>query len=204
MTSHSIDWKRRADAAFAPLRSIDRSWLPESLRQHPQLLEVAALCVTTRRLLYNCLPKASTSTAVDIVEPDWARGGHKKQQRIVIRLGALACATPLRRTIEQSELAMLYRVIDDETYRDAMTQAAVLIRNNIDNDYRQAMRSGEIAFFIVAMGISVLESVAPQDAPFIHRNIRWQFARKAWAMRRADLICDRDCVIEILDQGGDV
>lgn len=204
MNSDSLRWKHRAAAAFAPLRSIDRSWLPESLRQHTKLLNVAMLGATTRRLLYSYLPTTSPDDVGAITVPDWAQGGYEQQQRTVTRLGAFACAPSLRRTIEQTQRDVLRRVVDDETYRDIVTQTVALVATDLTDAYDEAMNLGDADCFIAAMGISVLEQYAPQDAAFIRHRIRFQFSRKVWAMRRADLDCDRDRVAEILNQDGNV
>ncbi|MGI9232107.1 MAG: hypothetical protein ACR2RD_00615 [Woeseiaceae bacterium] len=204
MTGQSIDWKRHADAVFAPLRSIDRSWLPASLQRHTRLLDTAMRSPTTRRFLYRYLPAADALAVNDIAEPGWAMGGYKHRQQLVIRLGAFACAIPLRHTIDLSERAQLRHVLDDEIYQQVVKQGGTLVRSDISEAYRQAMASGDIAFLIAAMGISVLEHVAPQDRLFIQHHIRSQFARKVWAMRRKDLECDGDRAVEIINQSGHV
>lgn len=205
MTGNTVDWKRRAEAAFAPLHSIDRSWFPKSLRQHARLLDVAMLGAKTRRLLYAYLPKADSGPLDNPVAlPAWAEGDHSRQRLAVLRLGAFACAVPMRHTIEQQRLNEIRRAIDDDMYCDALRQTVALIENDISDAWRSAMQLGEIHFFIVAMGISVLQSVAPEDDAFIRHRLRYQFARKIWTLRRSDLICNRDRANEILGQDANV
>lgn len=205
MTSHEIAWKYRAENAFAPLRSIHRSWLPESLRRQTQLLDVAMLGATTRRLLYTHVAKICASVLGDEINvPGWARGDYAAQRCTVLRLGALACADPLRRTIEQAELAEVRRAIDEKMYRDAVTQDGALVQNDIQAAYRDALQARDTGHFIAAMGLSVLQCVAPQDEAFIEQRLRYYFARKAWALRQPHLICNRDRVVDILNQDGNV
>lgn len=198
MNSHAFNWKERAACAFAPLRAIDRSWLPTSLQKHARLLDAGMLSLTARRLLYRHVASIYAGNRADVTIPEWARGGYKAQQRSIVRLGVFACARPLRRTVLQSQRAMLQRVVDDATYIAAVTAEAALIADDIDDAYRRAMQSGNIACFIAAMGISVLEKVSPQDGLFVQHTIRCQFSRDVWLMRRTDLTCDRERALEIL------
>lgn len=205
MTTHTAEWKQRAELAFAPLRSIDRSWLPDALRQHTKLLDVSMLGATTRRLLYTYLPKVDAKMfAGDIAVPGWAQLDHVALRRMVLRLGAFACALPLRHTIEQSQLVDVRRAIDDETYRDAATQETALVHDDINADYQQALRAGNIEHFIAAMGMSVLQQIAPRDELFIECRLRYHFSSKAWQLRRPDLSCDSSRAIEILNRDGSV
>lgn len=135
--------------------------------------------------------------------PKWAQQGVVAQRRAVLRLGAHACSTPLRRTVEQSELGSLRHVIDEETYREALTQDAALIRNNVNDAFRQAMLAGDVLHFVAAMGLSVLQSVMPQDELFIRQSLRYLFSTRAWSLRRPDLVCDSAQVIKVLNQSGD-
>ena len=201
----STDWKRRAEVAFAPLRSIDRSWFPESLRPHAKLLDLAMLGATTRRLLYTYIPKIDSNVfSGETAIPGWAQLDHVALRQMVLSLGAFACAVPLRHIIEQTELSEVRRAIDDDMYRNAVTQEAALIQNDIGVAFRRALQAGDVHHFIAAMGISVLQSVAPQDEAYIEHRLRYHFSRKAWTLRRSDLICDSGRVIEILNQDGNV
>lgn len=205
MTTHIAEWKQRAELAFAPLRSIDRSWFPDALRQHTKLLDVSMLGATTRRLLYTYVPKVDAKMfSGEIAVPGWAQLDHIAIRRMVLRLGAFACATPLRLTIEQSQLADVRRAIDDETYRDAVIQATPLIHNDISADYQQALQAGNIQHFVAAMGMSVLQQIAPQDEFFIEFRLRYHFSSKAWQLRQSELSCDSGRAIEILNQVGNV
>lgn len=205
MTSHEIAWKSRAENAFAPLRSIHRSWLPDSLRQQTPLLDVAILGSTTRKMLYAHVAKLCAPMRGDKIDaPAWGRGDYAAQRNTVLRLGAFACADPLRRTIEQAELTEVRRAIDADVYREAVTQDGALVQSDVFAAYRDALQAGDIGHFIAAMGLSVLQSVVPQDKEFVERRLRYYFARKAWALRQSNLTCNRDRFHDILSQAVNV
>jgi len=204
MTNTTDDWKRRAEAICAPLREIDRSWLPESLLENVKLLDAGMLGQTTRRIVYNAIANGSRRSAkTDFVLPVWAEQGPTSQRHTVLRLGALSSSTPIRHTIERSDLRVLRQVVDEEIYRQALTQEEALIRDDIDGAYWSALRAGDIQHFIAAMGMSVLQCAAPNDAAFIEQSARYLFSTKAWSLRRTDLVCDTGQVMKILMQVDD-
>jgi len=204
VTSKNTDWKRRAEAVFAPLREIDRSWLPRSLQDKERLLDVAMLRQSTRKLIYKCLSGDGRAIATaDVSVPLWAQKGAAAQRRTVMRLGALACSAPIKRTIEQMNLGALRRAIGEASYREALDLDDAMIRNSLEKSYWQAMRDGDIQCFIGAMGLSVLHSATPQDDAFIRQNLRFLFSTRAWSLRRTDLTCDSDKICELLSDGND-
>lgn len=203
MTSNEMAWKSRAEAAFTPLRSIHASWLPDALRQNSRLLDAAMLGASTRRLLYGHVAKVFMPVGGQEIDmPEWAPVDPAAQRGFVLRLGAFACADPLRRTIERAELADVHRAIDDETYCGALEQDVALVQNDLFAAYRESLATGDVGHFIPAMGLSVLLSVVPQDGAFTERRLRYYFSRKAWALRQPHLTCNRDRFIEILGEAG--
>jgi len=118
------------------------------------------------------------------------------------RIGAFACADPLRRAIERAELADVRRAIDDETYCGALAQDVALVQTDLLAPYRDALETGDIGHFIPAMGLSVLQSVVPQDGAFMERRLRYYFSRKTWSLRQPHLTCNRDRFIDIVEEGG--
>lgn len=203
MTGLANHWKQRAESMFASLHSIDRSWFPDAFRDHTKLMDAAAMSTMARRMLYSYLPAAEqTNVQGEILVPDWACLDAANTRRLVLRLGAFACATALRQTIEQAELLEVRNAIDDETYRAAIEQPVAPIKNDIRAEFRAALKRGELRHFIAAIGMSVLQSAVPEDEAFIQYRLRFHFPRKAWAQRRAGLVCRIDHVIDILNRDG--
>lgn len=205
MVGIAKNWKQRAESAFAPLRSIDRSWFPDALNTHGKLLDAAAMSTTARRLLYSYLLKGDTTPMQGPVSvPDWAHLDAAQLRRLVLRLGAFACATPLSQTIEQSNLIEVRSAVGDETYCEAVKRPRALIENDIRADFRTALERGELRFFVAGIGMSVLQCAVRQDDAYIKHRLRFYFPRKVWAQRRTDLICRTDHVIEILNGAANV
>ena len=66
-----FDWKQRAEAAFAPLRSMHRSWLPAALRKNEGLLDAGMLTVAARRLIFRHLLLNNSRAARPFELPMW-------------------------------------------------------------------------------------------------------------------------------------
>ena len=204
MTQANVDWKSRAAALFASLPTVDRSWLPEPLQRDGGLLDVAMLGQTTRRLVYKCLlHRDRAGVDANVVPPSWARQDPASQRRLVLRLGALACSMPLRRTIEKDELAALLHVIDERTYREALALDSPLIANDVDDAFRRAVRADRIGYFLAGIGLSVLQSAGPEHDAVVRLRLRYLFSAMAWSAKRTDLVCDRERVVGLLDRMGD-
>jgi len=200
MMAINAEWKRRANMLFAPLRDMDSSWLPTSLRRNAELLDLAMVSHAARKLIYKSLPK-DDSPADDIGDdvPAWGERHPALQRELVLRLGALGCSTEIRRTIEKDDIVAVRNAIDDESYRAALARDVPLIEDDVRGEYRNALEADDLRRFIGAIGLSVLTSACPGHETVVRLRLRFLFPAKAWETRRAVRLADREHVIELID-----
>ena len=195
----TIEWAKRASGIFTPLRAIDRSWFPDPLREASGLIDAAMLSQAARRILCRCLQQRDLLVGIDAARtPSWAAEGSTAQRRIVLRLGSLACAPAMRRTVDKDERRALLHAVGEAVYHEALAPGPALIDEDVEADFREAVRCGNALHFIAAMGMSVLQAALPQDAVFVERCVRYLFPARAWTQHRVDVACDRERVARLL------
>lgn len=205
MKAPAADWKRQARALFVPLASVHGSWFPKALRRHVRLLDAAGQ--STGKLLRRCLPAGGERIAGGGESlPAWAEWDAASQRRLVLRLGAIACAAPIRRSIAKNDLDALRGVIGDEIHREAIAATAAaepLVGADLSEDYRRALGANRLGQFLTGIGLSVLLRARGENRPYVSFRLRYLFPAAAWSARRTDLGCNESAVARLLRQEPD-
>lgn len=198
-------WKRRFETLFAPISTVHESWLSRAITGQTALLDAAVAGRTARRLLRRYLPvpgEEPLPRESDTV-PAWAKLDARSQRRLVLRLGAIACAAPIRRSVAKADLDLLRDAIGEKIHLEALAEVGVLVDVDLGEDYRRALETKRLRSFFIGVGLGILLSGDAENRPYVAFRLRYLFPASAWPARRTFLEPNEKLLARLLQQGSD-
>ncbi len=208
MTVAGTDWRKLAGQVFAPLRFVDREWLPMAARHSRSILATASKCTVAAKVLRRYLPDESVSAPIgpDALKtaPSWATWPAAAQRHLVRRLGTIACAPYLRLLVSKPELDKVRGSIDPDSHREALSMHAGLVYTDIRAEFEEALSADELAPFIATVGIAILRQTVPDRHRFLLFRLKYLFPRAAWRPSFPELTCNSELLLALLNTGDGV
>ena len=180
------------------VKNIDPSWLlkliPDSLYQaSKESLQGSRILTSEMHRQY----RIAVPDKADLKpEQQWLIADNDSQKKLALRLGGLACADYMRRTIKKEHVKQLMTAMGDTEYRNILKQPILKVEGLTVDQYEGSLNTSHGGLFIMAVGIALLELTLNEDSTFIRLRMSFAFPIAAWDMRPKNLSVD---IVQLLD-----
>ncbi len=116
-------------------------------------------------------------------QQQWLLLENRLQKQLARRLGSLACATFIRTSVKKEAVKKLSTVLGHAQYRALLTQPALPVTGLHKTDFDNALLNAQIADFLTAVGVALLELTLHDADPFFKLRIKFVFPPRCLNLR---------------------
>lgn len=181
---------------FPGVNDVHSGWLQPILGDDSRLMSLVTAGRHSRRLVAGSLFRHYKLNVPRRAELDecqrWLLLPPAQQRQLAQSLGAAACATTIRQAIAGPQVRALQAALGEDGYRDALRASTLAVGGLDRRDLEATAHKGNVASYLTAVGIALLELSIPAEDRFARLRMRFAFPPLVWRLRPRELTLDDD------------